>query len=228
MQAGSKQLEVPIYVLNRDDALDRLVAIWADAERLGLRIERVGQTPTDDPARDQLSIHVDAWSRIANGGSRFAIVLEDDVGLDERLLPLLDTTRLAGELRGDQVLNLDGGPSDPPGSTRIIDAKQPPVSFGAYLLGRDVAERLHALVEGAQSIDEFFANLPEHDVQILVATPPPVAGALSATTEPDEGPWLTRMWRRLKGRDLEEVRPDHSVEREMAVPAIPLGVVAQD
>lgn len=193
--------EVPIMVINTDDAPDRLVAVWADAERLGLRIERVGQSASGNASRDRLQAHADAWARIANGACEFAIVADDDVGLDERLLPLLNVDVLAREFDGPTVVNLDGGPSAAPEPTRIVYAARPPHSFGAYIVDRATATLLQQLATGAESLDGLLLNLSRHGVETLVAAPPPVAGG---TVEPLEGTrtgWFSRALRRLRGAE---------------------------
>ena len=211
--------EVPLLVLNEDAAHERLVAIWGDADRLGLRIERVGQPSTGDAIGDRLRAHATAWERVATGNNEFAIVAEDDVGLDERLLPLLDATRLRHDLDRSAVVNLDGGPSDATGPSRIVPATRPLRSFGAYIVDRTTADVLVVLAQGASSVEAVLDALADNGIAMLVATPPPVA---SSVVEPLEGSakgWLSRTWRTLTGErpTAEPTRLDRNIAPDIAL-----------
>lgn len=192
--------EVPIFVLNTDDAPDRLVAVWADAERLGLRIERVGYVSTDDGQRDRLDAHASAWARIADGASRFAIVAEDDVGLDARLLPLLDVPRLARDLAGGAVVCLNGGPVDHDEVTRILPASRFPRDCNAYLLDRDTALSLRDMATDCASLPALFTGLSAGGLATMVATPAPIPGVVHDENVVEANGLLARLWRRYRSK----------------------------
>ena len=198
MEANEAAGGVPVYVLNRDAASDRLVAVWADAERLGLRLLRVPEEALEDDARARIAAHISAWSRIAGGETEFAIVAEDDIDLDERLLPLLDVTMLAREFDGPTVINLDGGPVDGSGPARVVIAKQRPRSFGAYIINRSTAAYLFELVDPRSTLPDLESVLADGGVTTLVATPAPAAGPASSEPDAEELGTLRRFWRRLR------------------------------
>ena len=223
MEANELTGGVPIYVLNRDAASERLVSVWADAERLGLRLVRVAEEETGDAARARLAAHASAWTKIADGATEFAIVAEDCIDLDERLLPLLDTTALARRFEGPTVVNLDGGPTGGPGPVRIVKHDQPLRSFGAYVIDRATASRLAGLVSPQGTLLSLEEVLANGGVTMLVAAPAPVAGLASGEPDPEEFGTLTRIWRRLRPRR----RPHHSrtqgnVGTRQAAPNAPL------
>ena len=182
----------PLYVISRDGEPERLVAMWAEAERLGVTLHRIAATdgaPGDDADLIRLSDHRRAWARIAEGDAAHAVVLEDGAALDDRLGALLDADRLAREAPRRGIVNLDGGrPGE--GEPRIVAPTSTPARCGAYVIGRDAARALLAAPRRAEPLARTLARRGEHGVEIRIAEPAPV---VTADVERPAAGWLTRL-----------------------------------
>ena len=195
---------VPLYVISRDGAPERLVALWAEAERMGVPLVRVGASdgaPGDDEATMRASDHRRAWERVAAGEDAVAIVLEDDVALDDRLAPLLDADALAGALPPLGLVRLDGGCGGE-GEARIERATTLAGRCGAYALRRETAAALLAAPRQAGPLERWLVRQRENGLSLHVAVPAPVAAPdREDEAEPGRGAGLRGFAARL-GRAL--------------------------
>lgn len=128
---------IELVVISRDDEPERLVAIWAEADRLGLPLRR-HSVPDDRPV--DLSDHRDVWVGISEGDSRFSVVVTDAVSLDDALLPLLDEPFLERALEPAFFVKLDE-PSDEDDEDRprLVFPLRSAEGFEAYLVSREGA-----------------------------------------------------------------------------------------
>lgn len=171
---------IPVYVISRDDAPERLVALWADAERLGISISRIRP---EGPAEENQDTsvpngHRRAWERIADGDAPYAVVLHDDVELGEELLPLLDRSFLAKSLPPRSVLVLDGpqfGVAEELSDAAIVRPISPPNSFHAYIISRVAVRSLLASPKRVELPAKTIARKKEHGIETFLVVPPPVA-----------------------------------------------------
>ena len=200
----------PLYVISRDGEPERLVAMWAEAERLGVALHRIAATdvaPGDDAELMRVSDHRRAWTRIAGSDAPHAVVLEDGAALDDRLGALLDADRLAREVPGHGLVNLDGGrPGE--GEPRIVAPATPPARCGAYVIGREAAGALLAATRRTESLERTLARRGEHGVEMRVAEPAPV---VAAGVERSTNGWLSRLGDFLR----------RGVTERVAAPAVP-------
>lgn len=182
----------PLYVISRDGEPERLVAMWAEAERLGVALHRIAATdgaPGDDAGLMRVSDHRRAWARVAAGGAPHAVVLEDGAALDDRLSALLDADRLAREVPAQSIVNLDGGRRGE-GEPAIVAPAVPPAYCHAYVIGREAAAALLAAPRRAEPLERTLARRAEHGVEIRVAEPAPV---VTTGVERPAGGWLSRL-----------------------------------
>ena len=199
---------VPLYVVSRDGSPERLIALWAEAERMGVPLVRVGASdtvPGEDEALMRASDHRRAWERVAEGEAPVAIVLEDDVALDDRLAPLLDADTLSAALPSRGLVNLDGGAGGE-GETRIERTLGMPARCGAYALGRDTARALLAAPRHLEPLERTLLRHREHGVELRVALPAPVVSP-ERDDEPDHRPGLGGLVARLRHALAERAAP---------------------
>ena len=192
----------PVYVISRDGEPERLVALWAEADRLGIELHRVAATDGvagEDSARMRLSDHRRAWQRVAEGEHSHAVVLEDVAALDDRLAPFLDAARLVRDLPPRAVVNLDGGrPGD--GEPRIAAA---PNGFGrcsAYVLASEAASTLLAAPRGDETLERALAGGGEHGLTLCVVEPALVVMPETGVSETGWRARLAGLSRRLLAR----------------------------
>lgn len=179
---------IPVYIISQNDAPERLVAIWADAERLGFPIIRVATAANSDDDGSYMDGQRRAWQRIAQGDAPFAAVLEDNVVLDERLMPLLDRSFLSKALPPRSVLVLDAKDrheAERPAAA-IVRPNVLPAECHAYIVSRVAVRHLMELGEGETSFADVLAKRRQHGIDTLAVLPPPVTTA-SDTPEPDAG-----------------------------------------
>ena len=192
---------VSLYVVSRDDAPERLVALWAETDRMGAPLIRVGASqgaPGEDAALLRASDHRRAWERVADGDAPVAIVLEDDVALDDRLAPFLDMDALGEAVPPLGLVNLDGGRGGE-GVTRIEHTIGMPARCGAYALRRETARALLDAPRRAEPLERTLLRHREHGVELRVATPAPIVAPARAN-EPDVRPGLAGLVSRLRHR----------------------------
>lgn len=191
----------PVYVISRDGEPERLVALWAEADRLGVELHRIAATDAadgDDAALIRASDHRRAWARIAAGEATHAVVIEDGAALDDRLAPLLDLGRLAREVPDHGVVNLDGGrPGE--GEPRIVRPGTAPQRCGAYVVARGAARALLDSPRRAEPLERALARRAEHGVEVCVAEPAPVVAPDAEDTVGTT--WLTRLGTLLRPRE---------------------------
>ena len=171
-----ERARVPLYVVSRDDSPERLVSLWAEAERMGVPLVRVGASegaPGEDDVLLRASDHRRAWERIVESGVSAAIVLDDDVSLDDRLAPFLDAATLIEALPERGLINLDGGHGGE-GETRIEHTLGMPARCGAYALGGDTARALLDAPRHLEPLERGLLRHREHGVELRVALPAPV------------------------------------------------------
>ena len=190
----------PVYVISRDGEPERLVALWAEADRLGVTLHRIAATDPaegDDAALIRSSDHRRAWARVAEGDDAHAVVLEDDAALDDRLAPLLDAARLLREVPDHGVVNLDGGrPGE--GDPRIVRPSGPLQRCGAYVVARGAARALLNAPRRAEPLERTLARRAQHGVEVCVAEPAPVV-APGAADAGVAGGWLARLGQFVRG-----------------------------
>ena len=200
--AESAPSRVPVFVISRDGEPERLVALWAEAERLGVDLTRIGATESDGGDDRELlraSDHRRTWERIAGGAVRHAVVLEDGVALDDRLVPLLDAAYLAREVPEHGLVGLDGGrpgeddPAEGDGATRLVRTPALSGRCAAYVIGRGAAIALLRAPRRAEPLERALARAL--GVELMLADPAPVLAP--AAPEPSDG-WMARL-RRLGG-----------------------------
>lgn len=198
---------VPLYVISRDGSPERLVALWAETDRLGVPLVRVGAAegaPGEDGVLLRASDHRRAWERVVSDDVPLAIVLEDDVALDDRLGPLLDGTVLDDAMPPLGLVNLDGGPSGE-GATRIEHTLGMPARCGAYALRRETAMALLAVQRRAEPLERTLLRHREHGAELRVALPAPVVSPERGTA-PDHRPGLAGVMSRTRHALVERVR----------------------
>ena len=163
---------IPVYIVSRNDAPERLVALWADAERLGIFIIRI----STDGSESRRQAHAKAWTKIAEGDAPFAIVLDDDVRFDERLVSLLDREFLARALPPRSVVVLDRAEGREPVELdmAIIKPKSLRSRGQAYVASRVAVRQLLALPPADEPMERTFARQKEHGISILAVMPSPV------------------------------------------------------
>ena len=208
---------IPVHVLSGDDAPERLVAIWADAERLGIAISRVGARSVEGlaPAERAVAVaenHRRAWTRIADGDAPFAAVLTDNVALGEPLLPLLSREFLARSLPPRSVLVLDAGAGleEATGPARIVRPVAPPAGFRAYIISRVAVRQLLAGDAASGPLDRVLARRRDHGIETFLVLPAPVSSEGGAETGETDGAnwapsrvaaWGRNLMTRLAPRD---------------------------
>lgn len=167
---------IPVYLISDDGAPERLVALWADAERLGIQLIRVSTSASNDPATAYLEGHRRAWQRIADSDAPFAVVIEDTVAFDERIVPLLDRDFLSRALLPRSIVLLDT--PDQKEAERldaaIVEPSSAPRSSRAYIVTRIAIRQLLTLDVEAEPVARTFARRKEHGISTLVVVPPPV------------------------------------------------------
>ena len=177
---------LPIIVINRDDAPERLVAIWADAERLGLALKRRAATGTPD---DPLADHRAAWALIAGGEASHALVTGDDVALDDTLVPLLDISFLSEAMPNGGVVRLDGErDADADETLRLVrwHGGRPP---RAYIMSREAARMLVDRGEDAGcDLGAALRSVSRSGAAALAVMPPPIVPPVDALPQARLGP----------------------------------------
>ena len=167
---------IPVYLISDDGAPERLVALWADAERLGIQLTRVSTGSSNDPAVAYMDGHRRAWQRVADSEAPFAMVIEDSVALDERVVPLLDRDFLSRALLPRAVVLLDTPDVKEAErlDTAIIEPNAVPRSTRAYIVTRIAVRKLLAFESEAGPVAHVLARRKEHGISTLVVVPPPV------------------------------------------------------
>lgn len=163
---------IPVYIISRNDAPERLVALWADAERLGISIVRVGTDGSESSHR----AHAKAWKKIAEGDAPFAVILDDDVRFDERLVSLLDRDFLARALPPRSIVVLDRMEDREPAELdmAIIKPRSLRSRGQAYIASRVAVRQLLSLPPTDEPLQRVFARQNEHGISVLAVMPSPV------------------------------------------------------
>ena len=174
---------ITLTVISSDDAPDRLVAIWAEAERLGIPLRRHAASAPAEDAAGRLADHRAIWNELVQSRARFAAVIPDDVAFDEQLARLLDEEFLGRLMGGGGILRLDGTSEDDGGDLRVTAAEDLN-GFEAYIVSRDTAALLlRATRDGADAargasdrMGAALTSVGRAGNPLLAALPPPVAG----------------------------------------------------
>ena len=197
---------IPVYILSSDNAPERLVALWADAERLGISITRVAAKAPggEPPAVATLENHKRAWARVADGDAPFAAIIEDSVALSDALLPLLDRAFLARALPPRSVLVLDGDDRDMPdrSDAAIVRPATPPLGFRAYIVSRVAVRQLLTGAQEGAAFDRMLSRRRDFGVETFVVVPPAVVAEVEPAADVAAKPTLANGRLAAIGRGL--------------------------
>lgn len=162
-------MALPIYVINLDRRPDRLAAITADLDRLGLAFERIkaidGRELQDDLGPEPLLnlaekacvlSHAKALRRLLESDHPAALILEDDAELGEGLMHLcysvdwwpagVSLLKVCRPYRRSRLMGPVAGQTPDGRDLREIIRWAP--SAAAYIVNREAARRIVTACEG--------------------------------------------------------------------------------
>lgn len=168
---------IEVVLISHDDAPERLVAAWAEAERLGLKLRRrsscaaTGEADGEARAADLRA----ACADVEAADLPFAAILRDDATLDESLLPFLDAAALARAMAPKAALRLDGPwRDDGDDRPRIVPIARAVAGFEALIVSREAARVLAGAGEGAADPTDAVRRGAARGIELAAALPPPV------------------------------------------------------
>lgn len=167
---------VTVHVVSHDDAPERLVNMWADADRLGLDLRREGVSAPSGDADDaaDLEAHASCWRHLIEGRAGFAAIVHDDVMLEDGLRALLHENVLKAVMpeRGVMVLDAldigDGEDAEP----RVHRLARVPSRPSAYIISRETAaDALGVREQGAGSVQAVLSLSTPRRGELLAVVP---------------------------------------------------------
>lgn len=187
---------VTVNVVSHDDAPDRLVAIWAEAERLGFALRRQGVDPAEGDGRAALlAAHVACWRSFLESRAGYVAVLHDDALPEDPLAPLLDETVLDQLMAGEGLLCLSSTDEghDPFEEPRVYRLAAIPGAMGAYVVSRAFASKLVEVADrGAADLRSAIERAVERRGELRCVVPAVVSCEEAASTDPGAGGLMDR------------------------------------
>ena len=202
---------ITITVINSDDAPDRLVSMWAEADRLGLSMRR---QKGDGPAT--LADHRAAWRHIVESDDPCGVVMSDRTAPDDGLVALLQPNFLDLLLARHDLVLLDVEDRDDEAEVQTVRPLRRAVpETAAYIMSRKAA--VAALESGtADTLHGVLNGLRSQGVAPAFVSPPILSAQSPMDERKDDG--LALRPRRALGRRLRAMR---SRGGEIVVPRTP-------
>jgi glycosyl transferase family 25 len=193
---------LPVFLINLEHSPDRLAFMQAEADRIGLKFERVPaiyRTAVPDDLREQFlapdgspvgplspgevgcyASHLTVLQRVLREGLRCALVLEDDARLTTLLMDVARAAVTAAP-EGWDLIHLSAVVNRPvyaladlPGGCHLVRYMRPPRGTAGYIISRSGAAKVLAPTPRKRPIDVDLKLAYERNLDVLGVYPPPV------------------------------------------------------
>jgi glycosyl transferase family 25 len=214
---------LPVFVINLDRSPARLATMVAQLDRLGVPFERISASDgrnlsPEDADRNPPSVgrrplspgeigcfgsHRRFWSIVVERNLTAAVVLEDDVILDDRFVEAL--AGIAARPQASDVIRFMSLTHEPAIAVSEVGlfALEEPISFSrcigtqGYAIGQVAAIRLLAqTLHWNRPVDDFLDRVWLHDVATFVLSPQVLRISPSVASDIATGPPATRRFRK--------------------------------
>jgi glycosyl transferase family 25 len=193
---------LPVFLINLDRSPDRLAFMQAEANRIGLKFERVpavDRTAVPDDLRAQFlapdgspagplspgevgcyASHLTVHQRVVREGLPCAVVLEDDARLTPHLMDVVPAAVTVAPEDWD-LIHLSAvvnravyAMADLPGGCHLVRYMRPPRGTAGYIISRSGAAKMLAPAPRRRPIDVDLKLAYERNLDVLGVYPPPV------------------------------------------------------